>query len=127
MRRGHKDSVGLCEVCRRKPAELKVFMPCGSRASSGERHLCAACARDDELILCGDRGLLLTELVHTLICAAGDERNRTKVCPGCGNTLEEMRSTGMLGCSICYMVFQEQVDNMIDQLHGYSPGYSRPA
>jgi len=118
----------LCESCRSRPAELGVCKVVGSRTHR-ERHLCARCAADSERVQCGDSGLLLTELLHTLIVESSfteDGSNRTKVCPGCGSTLDGARDTGMLGCSMCYVVFREDIDSLITELHGYSPGKEKP-
>ncbi|HUV04643.1 MAG TPA: hypothetical protein VMX94_06000 [Armatimonadota bacterium] len=117
MRTGH------CELCgppRRTEFVVYLVSKAGRRA---ERRLCETCARDAERILFGDSGLLLTDLLKVLVTessVAESEQNRTKVCPVCGNTIEEVEQGGMVGCSMCYTVFRTELDRVIRELHGRS-------
>ncbi len=118
----------LCESCRSRPAEYAVSRVVGGHTRQ-ESRLCASCAANSERIRFGDRGLLLTDLVQSMLADASladDGANRTKVCPGCGNTLDETRETGMLGCSMCYVVFRDEVHALIAELHSYVPGQGNP-
>jgi len=118
----------LCELCRTSPAEFIVSRVVGADTRQ-ERRLCASCAASSERVHFGDKGLQAVELLRSMLaddCLAHDGINRTKVCPGCGNTLDETRETGALGCSMCYVVFRDEVDNLIAGLHGYAPGPGKP-
>ena len=116
----------LCESCRHEPAEFTVCRISAGRASD-ERLLCSRCARDNERVLFGDRGLSLVELLEERLSGGSDgEPSRTKVCPGCGNALDETKQSGMLGCSMCYVAFREEIKPMITELHGYSPSQGKP-
>ena len=112
---------GLCESCRLQPAELVV-----SRVSKAGRHdersLCRTCARDAERLLFGDSGLLVTDLLEVVSTerpVADGDQNRTKVCPNCGNTVNVVEESGVVGCAVCYMVFQTEVDRLIAEMHGH--------
>lgn len=111
----------LCESCGCEPAEFVVYrLSVTSRRA--ERNLCEACARQQERILFGNSGLSLTDLVRVLSagCSASQgANNRTKVCPYCGNTQDEVEQAGMVGCSMCYIVFEAEVDRVIRFLHGH--------
>lgn len=118
----------LCESCRSRPAEFTVSRVVGGQTRQ-ERRLCAGCAANSERVRFGDKGLLLTELVQSILAEdslADNGSERTKVCPGCGNTLDEARETGMLGCCMCYVVFRDEVDDLISELHGYVAGQGKP-
>lgn len=118
----------LCESCRTNPAEFTVRRIVGGRTRQ-ERGLCASCAANSERVRFGNKGLLLTELLQSIQADrsfADDGADRTKVCPGCGNTVDGARETGMLGCCMCYVVFRDEVDNLIAELHGYAPGQGKP-
>ncbi len=118
----------LCESCRSKPAEFLVSRVVGGHARQ-EARLCASCAVNSERARCGDKGLLLTELLQSMLAEdslADGGSDRTKVCPTCGNTDGELRETGMLGCGMCYVVFREDIDSLIAELHGYTPGQGKP-
>ena len=42
----------------------------------------------------------------------------SKVCEGCGTTLEEFRHTGLLGCADCYKAFREELLPTIRYVQG---------
>jgi len=118
----------LCEACRVRPAEFVVCRYSGNRRRK-ERQLCEICAKDVERLACGNSGISLVELLESRISKTHVSQgvNRTKVCPACGNSIEETRQTGALGCSMCYVVFREEIEPLIAELHGYVPGLERPA
>lgn len=111
----------FCDECGPpRQAKYSVFRvsKAGRRA---ERMLCETCALNAERILYGDSGLPLTEMLDVLATGkpvARDEPDRTKVCPECGNTVDEVVEAGEVGCSTCYLVFREQVEQVIRKLHG---------
>ena len=107
----------ICESCRREPAEFTVCLTSKS-GRRGEQDLCGICARDRERVLFGDGGLLLTELLQAERFSANGEQNRTKVCPHCGNTVNKIIEAGEVGCAMCYVVFRDEVDKVIQELHG---------
>jgi len=114
---------GYCESCG-SPRRVEFVVYRASKAGRrAERRLCETCARDSERILFGDSGLLLTDLLKALAteCSVSEnEQDRTKVCPSCGNTVDEVEQGGMVGCSMCYTVFRAEVDRVIRELHGRS-------
>lgn len=118
----------LCESCRGNPAEFAVSRVVGGQTRE-ERRLCATCAANGERVRFGDKGLTLTDLVQSMLAEdsfAHEVVSRTKVCPGCGNTIEQTRNTGELGCCMCYVVFRDEVNDLIAELHGYTPGQGKP-
>lgn len=46
--------------------------------------------------------------------AAGD----VEVCPGCGGTLDDFRTTGRLGCAACWDAFAGALGPLVRRLHG---------
>ncbi len=40
------------------------------------------------------------------------------VCPGCGATLADFRTTGRLGCAQCYVTFAGPLRDLLRRLHG---------
>lgn len=111
----------FCESCgppTRAEYRISRVSKAGRRA---ERSLCDACMRDAERVLVGDSGLPLTDLLKVLVLdrsAIESEENRTKVCPGCGNTIDEVTEAGIVGCSMCFVVFRDEIDRVIGELHG---------
>ena len=109
----------VCAVCGR-PADCLVY-----RESSGgrreESQLCWPCARNRERILCGDGRLMASDVLLALIenrLVSAESRNRTKVCPVCGNTADGVLESGVVGCSECYEVFRDEIKQIVRDLHG---------
>lgn len=113
----------FCELCgppRRAEFTVSRVSESGRRE---ERNLCEICARDAERIRFGDSRLPLTDLLSVLVlerAETGSEIDRTKVCPSCGNTVQEVTEAGAVGCSLCYSVFQDEIEEMVRRLHGPS-------
>jgi protein-arginine kinase activator protein McsA len=109
----------LCESCGHDVAEIVVCFTSGTRRT--ERNLCRRCARDSERILFGDGELLIAdtlELLATERQTPAAERDRTKVCPNCGNTVDDVLESGVAGCPTCYKVLRSAIDLAIDRWHG---------
>jgi protein arginine kinase activator len=90
---------------------------------SGERketHLCEDCARKLNLPY-KSQALSLNELLGALMdkgqkkSKAVDKKN---VCPECGISLAEFKSTGRFGCPHDYTVFRQHVDKLLKKVHG---------
>ncbi|MGB9767403.1 UvrB/UvrC motif-containing protein [Dictyoglomus turgidum] len=43
---------------------------------------------------------------------------KVKRCPKCNRSLEEIKETGMLGCSYCYSYFRDEIGKLVYQYHG---------
>ena len=41
-------------------------------------------------------------------------------CPSCGSTMDDIKSSGRLGCSQCYFIFENQVDMLLRRIQGSS-------
>ena len=39
-----------------------------------------------------------------------------KVCPVCGRSLSSFYETGMLGCSVCYEVFESEINRAVSEV-----------
>ncbi len=56
------------------------------------------------------------------------QRKTQLVCPSCGETEDELRETGLLGCPVCYDTFAHLLDPVFGRLHGHtSHGLPQPA
>ena len=115
----------LCEACRRQPAKFTVFRASKHRRH-GERSLCESCAKDAERIFSGNSGLLVTELLGIERSVSKIEQDRTKVCPDCGNTVDDVTEAGILGCPTCCSTFEDEIAQVVYELHGYAVSPSGP-
>jgi len=43
--------------------------------------------------------------------------HRQKKCPSCGMTLKDFQKTTMLGCPECYVLFEKEINAIIEDVH----------
>lgn len=46
------------------------------------------------------------------------DNNQEKRCKGCNLTFEDIINTGKFGCPECYSTFENQIDSLMNKLHG---------
>jgi protein arginine kinase activator len=105
-----------CELCDKRPAEFSVYQV-SKLGKRNEAALCNECARDRERILFGGNGLSVLDFLPTntsTINRPDVGPDRTSVCPDCGNTIREVKKTGMMGCAACYVIFRDEVDRILE-------------
>lgn len=39
-----------------------------------------------------------------------------RLCPQCGLELAEFQKTGLLGCALCYVVFEDDIEKLISHI-----------
>lgn len=103
-----------CGRCS-KPAVLHI-----TEIREGEvqaLHLCETCAK--EYLSHSEAGEPTSADVEESKEAAevADEADQ-QVCPNCGITFKEFRSQGRLGCPHDYVVFQEALTPLLENIHG---------
>lgn len=49
---------------------------------------------------------------------APDPPHDARTCAGCGTTLSEFSTTGLLGCARCYTTFAREIEAAVEALHG---------
>ncbi len=109
----------LCDDCG-KPANIRyVEMVDGELR---DLHLCDACAntRGMALSLSPLAGPLVNLLMGLLdeMGAGQVPADAGPVCPECGLTHAEFRSSGKLGCPACYEAFAAELKPLLRRIHG---------
>ena len=107
----------LCQNCGKN--EATVHLKRIVNGSAAEVHLCADCAFS---LGYGDAfsgfgfgtGGLFSDLF-----LKGENAAQLR-CPGCGKTLDEIISGGLLGCAECYNTFYDKLVPTLRRLHGNS-------
>jgi protein arginine kinase activator len=108
----------LCENCGQNEAVIHVTQIVDHQM--GTYHLCEACAAEKGLESEPDiAGFPLTDFLAQM----GQEPRRPRTGPGaecefCGHTLKDFKRTGRLGCSHCYVAFDEHLRSLFRRLHG---------
>lgn len=104
----------LCESCHQQPATVHLTTIVGGEKT--EQHLCAACCQKHKqaMAVAGMNSLLASLLQGT----AQTTTASTLRCGNCGQTYEQFRKTGTLGCAQCYEEFRTQLKPMLERIHG---------
>ena len=109
----------LCEECKVNEASYTISVMVGEEIT--KRHLCTECmAKMNMSIASGNiRGLLSTILSAITGSEQTQEPPREEVvCPRCRTTWSQFSKSGHLGCPGCYEAFREQLQPMLQQVHG---------
>ncbi|MDR1702082.1 MAG: UvrB/UvrC motif-containing protein [Sporomusaceae bacterium] len=116
----------LCDECQKKAACVHITTIIGDKKI--EKHLCEICAQKS-----GE--LNITQKLHNLFNAKAvenlhdfikeiiggsdkEETQNTRRCPECGLTQFEFSKNGKFGCSACYAAFAEDLEALLQKIHG---------
>jgi protein arginine kinase activator len=111
-----------CNKCE-KPATFHITERVGDKEQWEELHLCEDCAR--EYLSRPNEAQEPESLANALLqhlkigqTAAELAQLDKKACPVCGITFYEFRHHGRLGCPNDYVCFQEQLEQLVANIHG---------
>lgn len=107
-----------CQNCGEYDANVEY-----TQIVNGEKlhlHLCSRCANDMNIGLNFDFG------INDVFSSFFGDVDNLKVlpkenvlkCDVCGTTYDEFIKEGKLGCSNCYVVFEEKLDDVLKRFHG---------
>ena len=121
-----------CESCHEREAVVHLTQIVGDDVTTV--HLCGKCA--------AERGIETeAEVVQTplgsFLAAMGKggapmaaAAAAGEVCPECGATLQDFRTSGRVGCPGCWVIFERPLRDLLRRLHGATrhtgEGYSPP-
>jgi len=110
----------LCQVCHTNPAGIKIAHVIDEKKV--EINLCKSCAEKKGLsnpmmTIPQLFGNFVSELLGEEILERS-ESAESVACTGCGLTWEDFQKTGLLGCDICYQMFQGDLGRVLRQIHG---------
>jgi len=102
----------LCEICGENIANTHIKTNTNGKLE--EYHLCSQCAKTKGYSnMFEDFGNFFTGF------SAHDKlAERKQLCKKCGISLEEIFSTGKVGCASCYDEFKEKLLPAIERMHG---------
>lgn len=112
-----------CNKCDNEATVHEVTIKGGQRH---EKHLCEACAKGEGMAPQVHTSLpaLLTQYITSQSQAASGVAATASatvaaptVCPACGTTYAQFRSTGLLGCPACYAAFESQLGPLLARAH----------
>lgn len=118
----------LCDECQKKPACVHITTIIDDKKT--EKHLCENCAQKSGELNISQKlhnlfGLKLSDHLHDFIkeVSLGDDREdaaekSSHHCPACGLSQFEFSRTGKLGCGACYSAFEEDLEPLLEKIHG---------
>jgi protein arginine kinase activator len=111
----------ICQSC--KKAVATVHLTEIQSGQSMEIHMCDDCAKSKGLTFeppKGDQGSQIS-WIDLITASSGeaeaDDESPNLVCPVCGITYQEFRSTGRLGCPNDYTAFQSALVPLLEKIH----------
>lgn len=115
----------LCEKCHKREARIYYTEIIGGKKK--EQYLCETCASQYTSFQIEKNGVdvNLSGLLGSILSSYYGEKaqvpentEKTKACPSCGMTYEEVLKTGKLGCAECYHNFGEMIERTLRQIQG---------
>jgi protein arginine kinase activator len=107
----------MCDECGTNPANVHL-----TRIQENQTHvfhLCEECARKKGISISVNEDAILEEMSGKKE-AVTKVREPEKTCGNCGTKLSEFRNKGWLGCAMCYQAFEQEIDELLIQVHGSS-------
>ena len=116
----------MCERCQQREATIHLSQTQNGQTS--EQHLCEVCAKelglDTSLESVFDnflgQSVFGASIFNTTggIPIFGQPTSKSLVCPSCGLSYDEFRSSGLFGCSHCYEAFADRLDPVFRRVQG---------
>ena len=108
----------LCNVCEKN--EAKVHLTQMVEGKIRKVDLCESCAKDKGID--DPTGFSLADVLTGMEAvqkpqASSSEPSSSVECDFCGYTQAEFKKTGRLGCSHCYEVFEEGLEQVFKTMH----------
>ena len=120
-----------CELCHERQAETVLYRQ-SENGKREELYVCHACAARERAfgesrgiqvtaIDAGESGgespmgELFGRIGKLLEGLPGQEAERETRCPGCGTTMDEIRTVGLIGCPVCYKTFGKALRALFDE------------
>lgn len=107
----------LCDQCGENDAIIHLTTIQNNQITTS--HLCEGCASEKGMepgVTMGN--LPLTDFLTQSGKALADAAVSVGPCAYCGMRLEDFKKKGRLGCSHCYVTFDNHLRNLLRRLHG---------
>ncbi len=108
----------LCQLCNEREANIHFTKIINGQME--ERHLCDSCGSGEDDIEI-NLPISFHKLFLDLININQDENiSGEKTCPKCGLTYRDLMEHGKFGCSKCYETFREDMNSLLNGIHGHN-------
>ncbi|MBI3291229.1 MAG: UvrB/UvrC motif-containing protein [Elusimicrobia bacterium] len=109
----------MCQACQQQEATLHFKGVINDQVV--KLHLCEGCAKEKGVEFpFGKSPLSLAEWISGLGERAAQEAPTPvrAACTACGTTITEMKESGRVGCSTCYVEFSKALEPFLKRIHG---------
>lgn len=116
----------ICERCHQREASIHLSQT--HQGQTVEQHLCETCAKEIGLETNLEsvfdnffgQSVFGASIFNTTggIPAFGQSATRSLVCPACGLSYDEFRSSGLFGCVHCYETFAVRLEPVFRRVQG---------
>jgi len=118
----------LCELCQYRDATMTCARVVENRRL--ELHLCADCAEAQGFLTGEEEGEQFGDVEPEIfeappVAPQAEEGKDEQRCPLCNLTREEFERDGVLGCAQCYETFADDLEVLLQQLHGSARHHGR--
>jgi protein arginine kinase activator len=118
----------VCENCREREAVIHLTQIVDNSVTT--MHLCEPCAAEKGVETGTSVAKFpLGDFLATLGKTGGSEPAEAGLdlpCRACGATLRDFRTTGRLGCAVCYESFEAHLRDLLRRLHGSATHVGEP-
>ena len=101
----------LCDKCKKHEACYHSTLAINGEVKS--THLCESCAKEEGVF---KKRYSIFDEFKTLTNFLGFDDFEDKVCENCNWTLRQFKNTGLLGCSKCYNVFEDDILDIVKRI-----------
>lgn len=112
----------LCDECREKPATVHLTQVYNGKKV--ENHLCEECATHKSgLIFDPTHKFSIPNLLGGMfgsVYGVPEDPAPGIKCPNCGMGFTDIKRKGILGCSQCYKVYEQELEASLRSIHGNS-------
>ena len=105
----------LCDKCKVNKACYHSTLIVNGESKS--THLCEQCAVKEGVF--NKRYNYVFDEFRSLTNFLGFEDFDDKICPNCNWSLSKFKNSGMLGCSKCYDIFEDEVEDIVKRIQPY--------
>lgn len=112
----------LCQVCKKNPATIHYKELVGGIIK--DMDICSECAKGKKNIPLEvniNMPISIQDLFSSLMEMDFEDhfsKQSEKTCPGCGSTYSRFKTTGRVGCHICYEAFKDNLYPLIRRIQG---------
>jgi len=109
----------LCEKCKKNQATIHMTQVINGDVR--EIYLCPECAANEEYLNKFSFHNMFQDLFNLASSPTevfGGLNSSGLKCPVCGQTYEEFKKMGKLGCTSCYSTFSQNLDHTLKSIHG---------